>query len=176
MPISRENLFATVIGLMDGILTALTLAAAKIIDSTTPLTLGLTSRIAAGAAVSAACIFFVADYARLRRELVHAEQHLSLRSHGQLVVSQLGRAAIFQAARAASLSCGCSFLGASLCLLPAALRPDHPSIALLVSLFVLAILGVAVARVVHGNGVAWAAALVLVGAVLAVVGAKLHIV
>jgi VIT1/CCC1 family predicted Fe2+/Mn2+ transporter len=175
MTISRENLFAVVIGLMDGILTAVTLAAAKMTEKTAPLSLEFAFRIAAGAAVSAVCIFFVAEYARQRRELVHAEQHLSLRRHGQLAVSSLGRTAMVHAARGAGISCACSFLGAFLSLAPAAARPDKPWLALVASFIALALLGASLAHVIFGRTIVWAGTLVVIGAILAFVGVKLHI-
>jgi predicted membrane protein (TIGR00267 family) len=172
-----ENLFAAVVGLMDGVLTALTLAAGKILaGSSASLTVSLALRIAVGAAVSGAFIFYVAEYARLRKEIVQAEQHLSLRSRGRLAVSHLGRAVMKDAARGALISCALNFLGALCPLLPAALWPQAPWIALIVALGALALLGAGLARVVYGRPLAWAAALALAGLGLVFVGIQIHIV
>lgn len=172
-----EQLFPAVIGLMDGVLTALTLAAGKILAGpSAALTVSLALRIAFGAAASGAFIFYVAEYARLRKEIVHAERHLSLRSRGQLAVSHLGRAVIKDAALGALVSCGLNFLGALCPLLPAAIWPRAPWVALAAALLALALLGAGLARVVYGRSIAWAATLGLVGAALLVLGIEIHIV
>jgi predicted membrane protein (TIGR00267 family) len=176
MSIPRENVFALVIGLMDGILTALTLAAGKIVETGSPLSIDLAFRISVGAAASGVCVFFVAEYARQRGDMVHAEKHLNLSSHGKLAVSRLGGMAIRQAGIGAAISCTCSFFGALLPLLPAAIVPNKPWLALVAALVALAFLGVCLGRVNYGSPVAWALALVLIGVSLAVIGIELHIV
>lgn len=176
MTIPRESVFAVVIGLMDGILTALILAAGKIVETDSPVSLALAIRISTGAAASGICIFFVAEYARLRGELIHAEKHLNLRSHGRLATSQLGHAAIRRAAGGALVSCGFSFVGSLLPLLPAAFFPDKAWLALVAALAALAVLGVCLARVNYGRPLAWAIGLVITGLVLAGIGVELHIV
>lgn len=177
MLLRSENLFPAVIGLLDGVLTALTLAAGRILSSSTSaLTVSLALRIALGAAISGAFIFYVAEYARLRKEIVHAERHLSLRSRGHLAVTHLGRTIMKDAARGALVSCALNFLGALCPLLPAALYPRAPLIALIVALLALALLGAALARVVYGRSIAWAAALALAGLALLFVGIEIHIV
>ncbi|HEY7536057.1 MAG TPA: hypothetical protein VH878_08950, partial [Thermodesulfobacteriota bacterium] len=80
----REYVFALVIGLVDGILTALTLAGGKVLNTRDSIETTLVLRISMAAALSGAFIFFVAEYVRLRGELVHAERHLNLTSHGHL--------------------------------------------------------------------------------------------
>jgi predicted membrane protein (TIGR00267 family) len=172
-----EDLFAAVVGLMDGVLTALTLSAGKILaGSSASFTLSLALRIAVGAAASGAFIFYVAEYARLRKEIVHAERHLSLRTKGHLAVSHLGRAVIKDAARGALISCALNFLGALCPLVPAALWPQAPWAAIIVALGALALLGVGLARAVYGRPLAWAVALALAGLALVFIGIQIHIV
>jgi hypothetical protein len=74
----HENMFALVIGLTDGILTALTLASGKVFSSTEPITIGLALRISAASSLSGVFVFFAAEYMRQRGALVHAERQLSL--------------------------------------------------------------------------------------------------
>ncbi|WP_213069428.1 hypothetical protein [Methylomicrobium album] len=87
-----------VAGWRDGILTALTLASGRLLDADTPIDAGLALRVATAAAVSGGFILFVAHYAELRSELIHAERQLNLRSHGCLAATRLGRMALYNAA------------------------------------------------------------------------------
>jgi len=172
----RNNLFAVVIGLMDGILTALALAAARIISAGDPITLDLAARISTGAAISGLFIFFVAEYTRQRADLVSAEMHLRLSSEGKLAVGALGRSAFNRAVRGAAISGVCSFMGALLPLLPAALFPRLAWLALVAAFLALAALGIGLARVASASPIRWAVGLLVIGGVLAFIGNWLHIV
>ena len=90
----RLNLIA---GLVDGILTVLTLGAGHVLPGTRPMSLALGLRVAVAGSVSGAFIFLVAHYADLRGEFIEAERQLNLRSHGQLAASQLGKSAFREA-------------------------------------------------------------------------------
>src|SRR5581483_11711311 len=100
--------FALVIGLVDGILTALILAAGKVAGAGESIYLSDLLRVAVVASVSAAFTFFVAQYSRFRHELVHAERHLTLGSRGPLVKTQLGRAVLLESVAGSFVSGGCS--------------------------------------------------------------------
>ncbi|MGB9475742.1 MAG: hypothetical protein WCE87_11815, partial [Candidatus Udaeobacter sp.] len=82
--------FALVIGLVDGILTALILAAGRVTAAGDVIHLSDVLRVAVVASFSAAFTFFVAQYSRFRHELVHAEKHLTLGSRGPLAKTHLG--------------------------------------------------------------------------------------
>ena len=81
---NRTQTFAIIIGLTDGILTALILAFGHLVAGTRP-TVGLSLRIAVGSAICGVFVFFTAEYARLRGELLTAERQLNFSSHGQFV-------------------------------------------------------------------------------------------
>jgi predicted membrane protein (TIGR00267 family) len=170
----HENIFALVIGLTDGILTALTLASGRVVDSTEPITIGLALRISAASSISRVFVFFMAEYVRQRRELVHAERQLSLTSH--LAATQLGRAALRDTPWGATISSTCNFLGALLPLTAGALLPGLSWLAIAVGLLALSVLGTAAARFTYGNPALWASALVLAGGLLTLAGLKLRIV
>jgi predicted membrane protein (TIGR00267 family) len=170
----HENIFALVIGLTDGILTALTLASGKVFSSTEPITISLALRISAASSLSGVFVFFAAEYMRQRAELVHAERQLSLTSH--LAATQLGRAALRDTLWGAAISSTCNFLGALLPLMAGALSPRFSWLAIAAGLLALAVLGVAAARSTYGNPVLWASALVLAGGLLTFAGLKLRIV
>jgi predicted membrane protein (TIGR00267 family) len=172
----RSYTFPVTTGLTDGILTALTFGAAKVFASHEHVTASITFRLAAAAALSAAFVFFVADYARLRLELVQAERHLSLTTRGQLATTHLGRAVFYQSLRGMAASGVSSFCGALFPLLCAVLLPRLPWIAIIASIGALAFLGACLGRSLYGSAIRWAFGLTVLGGVLAWVGLKLHVV
>lgn len=164
-----------VAGLVDGILTALTLGAGHLLPDAPPMNLALALRVAVASAVSGAFIFLVAHYADLRSEFIEAERQLNLLAHGQLAASQLGKAAFREAAAKALAACGATFVGALLPMSVAVVVPSWRSAPLVVSLLALAALGVWLSHTVHGRPIRWIVALVLVGSLLSALGAFLHI-
>jgi len=172
---NRERLFAWVIGPVDGILTALTLAAGHIMKPHQPIEQVLAARIAGAAALSGGFVFFVAEYARLRGELSQAERHLSLATHGQLALSALGRKVLFESLQGTGIAALSGFLGALVPLSLGAAFPDIAWMGIAAAIGVLGLLGATVARVVHGASGAWAVALMAGGVALSVAGVWLDI-
>jgi VIT1/CCC1 family predicted Fe2+/Mn2+ transporter len=172
----RDRSLPLVTGLCDGILTALTLAAGRMLDPAQPMTLGLALRVAAGALASGVFIFFVGHYATLRGELIHAERELNLSAHGRFARTRLGAAVLRDAATATVIGSGCSFLGALVPSAVSALVPGQAWLGIAVAVGVLGLLGVGLARVLFGSPVRWALALMLSGALLACLGVRLRVV
>jgi VIT1/CCC1 family predicted Fe2+/Mn2+ transporter len=171
----REHLFPLVIGPVDGILTALTLAAGRFTAQARPLELSLAVRIALAASLSGGFVFFVAEYARLRGQLVHAEQHLNLAAAGRLARSHLGSDVLRESLRGALVAAATGFGGA---MLPLALGVFFPAVswlAMAMAIAVLGLLGIAVARAVHGSPAYWAIALMAAGVLLSAAGIVLHV-
>lgn len=171
-----ENRLDLTAGVSDGIQTALVLAAGKVLSSGSPMSLNFILRVAAVAGISSVFAFFVGHYALLRSELTEAERQLNLTSRGRLASSRLGRAVITEAAQGALLASVCSFCGALLPLGMGVLLPRPRWIAIAVSLLMLSVLGVFLARAVRGSPIRWAFGLVAAGAVLTFAGLKLDIV
>lgn len=171
---SGNQMFAVVVGLTDGILTALTLAAGHLVAGTKP-TFGLSLRIAVGSAVCGVFVFYAAEYARLRGDLIHAEKELNLSTRGRFVTTQLGKQVRLEAASSAILSSGANFVGALLPLVLGSVMPSPPLLAMFPSILALAVLGWVLARIVQGRAVSWIAALAAAGIVLSFVGVWLHI-
>jgi VIT1/CCC1 family predicted Fe2+/Mn2+ transporter len=172
-------LMPVVFGLSDGILTALTLSAGRLVNANENLTVGLATRIAVAALVSGAFVFFVSNYSRLRGELIRAETQLSLISHGQFAASRLGRAVLLEALGATILSSGSSFVGALIPLLTGAYLQGLRWAAIstsLVSLGILGFLGLVLAHIVHGRYWLWCMTLICGGIVILLIGLKLRIV
>jgi VIT1/CCC1 family predicted Fe2+/Mn2+ transporter len=173
--VNRERLLPPVLGFVDGILTALALAAGAIVHEHRAIEAGLTLRIAIFALVTAAFVLFVARYSELRIELVREARELNLTRHGQLATTRLGRAVLAEASGDASLASAMSFVGALVPLAVASAVPSDPWLAIVVAVALLAALGVALARTIHGNPLIWASALAASGVALTLVGIELGI-
>jgi predicted membrane protein (TIGR00267 family) len=172
----NRTLLPAVFGLADGILTALTLAAGQLTGPSHEMPIDRGIRIALAALVSSAFVFYVAHYAQLRGELIDAERQLNLMSHERLASTRLGRSVQMEALVTAVLSSVASFLGALIPLLTGALLPTFRWGPVLASLGSLGVLGIALARVVHGSYWLWCRGLVAGRFVLSLVGVRLHIV
>jgi predicted membrane protein (TIGR00267 family) len=170
-----DYVFALVIGLVDGILTALVLAAGKVIAAGASIHLPDVLRVAVVASISAAFTFFVAQYSRFRHELVHAAKHLTLHSRGWLAKTQLGRIVFREAVMGSVVSGLCSFMGAVFPLLFAMIKPGAPWLSIGAPIGALGLLGGFLGRSAYGNPLLWAIGLMSIGAVLTFVGIKVHI-
>lgn len=171
----RERLFSFVIGPVDGILTALTFAAGRIVIAAQPINISLAIRIALAASLSGGFVFFVAEYTKLRGELVHAGRHLNLPSAGQLAASRLGSEIIREAFHGTLIATAGGFCGAMLPLALGAIFPAISWMAIAVAVAVLAVLGVLVSRAVMGSPVYWAFVLMIMGVLFSAVGVLLDV-
>lgn len=72
-PQQRKLMLPVALGVSDGILNTLMLAANRLQGDVVPITLSLALRIAAASAVESLFMLFVAGYAQLRQELIHAD-------------------------------------------------------------------------------------------------------
>ncbi len=172
----REHAFALVVGVCDGILTALTLAAGSVLGSGLPLSIQLALRIAAASCLSGTFVFFTAEYANLRAELVHAERQLSLTSRGRLAATRLGRAVLTETLAKAGLASLCNFAGALFPLALGAIMPTRAWVAIAAAIVSLGLLGAAVAQSVHGSHLRWVIGLMAAGGILTLAGVRLHVV
>jgi predicted membrane protein (TIGR00267 family) len=172
----RENRLYLVVGLCDGILSALTLAAGRLIQADSALSIGLALRVAVAGASSAAFMLFVAHYSELRAELFEAERQLNLTSHGQMAASRLGRVVLLESGTAALIGCIAGFCGSLLPLVVGVMVPSAPWLSIVVALTVLAVLGVSLARAASGQPIQWAFALIVGGGILAYLGTYLRLI
>lgn len=170
------NLMPAVLGVSDGLLNALALSAGRLIDKTETVSAALAGKIALVSLVTGALVFFVSNYHQLRAELIRAETQLNLTSHGTFAASRLGAAIVREALWATAIASGASFLGALVPLLIGALLPELRWIAIVASLASLGILGLALARSVHGTYWRWGLGLLCGGILVFFIGLKLRIV
>lgn len=172
--ISRTQTFAIVIGFTDGILTALTLASSDLIHGQRA-TANLALRIAAGSAICGVFVFFTAEYARLRGELLKSEKELNLLARGVFATAHLGKQIRREALFAAVLSSTANFLGAFFPLLVGIFMPGASYFALLPPVLALGLLGAVLAYTIHGRYFFWIASLALAGVMFSFFGELLHI-
>lgn len=174
--LSPRHRLDVVAGLVDGILNALTLAAGKLLSWTGGGSFSLVVKVGVATACTTLFVFFVAHYAELRAELVHAERELNLLSHGRLATTRLGRQVLRESFIAATIASFCGLIGAAMPLLLVLLLPGSPLVGLSLTIVLLGALGAVIARSFFGSQCAWASALMVGGLVLTVIGMKLNIV
>jgi VIT1/CCC1 family predicted Fe2+/Mn2+ transporter len=165
-----------VAGLIDGILSALTLAAGKLVSAHGGLALTTVGKVAVVTVCSTSFVFFVAHYSQLRTELVRAERELNLLSHGKFAASRLGRQVLRESVRGAVVASCCALIGSTLPLAVGLLVPQVPVFGLILSVVLLGVLGWVLGTSVFGSPVVWAVALVVGGIVVTLIGAQLDII
>jgi predicted membrane protein (TIGR00267 family) len=131
---SPHNRLDIVAGVIDGILTALTLAAGTVFKGGA-LSLALVGKVAVFSACTTVFVFFVAHYTELRSELIRSERELNLLSHGRLATTRLGQQVRREALLGALVASVCSLFGAAIPLLLGLALPGMPllSIALAIA-------------------------------------------
>lgn len=130
-----------VLGITDGILNALILAAGAVLRSATGVSASLAVRVGCVAFVTAAFTMFIADYAERRAHLVRASRELNLTGPGRLAASQLGRQAALESTVAMAVAATASLVGASAPLLLGAVLPGPPWLVLVLAVLALGLLG-----------------------------------
>lgn len=172
-----KQIFAIVMGFIDGILSVLTLATGRVLSNRNEgFSFNLAIRVSLVTALSGAFVFFISEYSRQRHRLIIAEKELNLTSHGKFAVSNLGKKIIQETLGGTCLAGFCSFLGAFIPISGAVFFPNQAWLSIVVGLLILAILGFSVARLVYGKPVTWMAALILTGILVSFIGYKLHVI
>lgn len=173
----REHLLAVVIGFVDGILTAVLLAAGRLLGRGGPPDIGVVLRVAVSAFFTAGFVFYVGRYAELRASLVRAEAQLNLAGKaGHLASTKLGQAVFWDAASQAAISGICSFIGALLPMTVGLLAPNAPILIVAFPISMLGVLGAVLGRVVRGSYFFWVLWLLIGGLVMTAIGFELDLV
>ncbi len=172
----RDLLFPIVVGLTDGIITALIFTAGKILYVGGNISPGLAIRIAVGVALPSVFTFYVAEYYRLRRELADVSRELNLSSPMHLINSQLGHVIIRKALIVTSIGTVAGFAGALLPLLISVMIPGFTWLPIAAAILALGAFGVGLAISVRGNPIYWMVALMAAGVLVTIIGSALHIV
>lgn len=165
-----------VLGLCEGVITVLTLAAKLLIRSNVPVTLGFAVRVSLVSLITGLFVYFISQYSELRRELLHLELEINLTDRGHLATTQLGKKIIHEAVIMAFVGSGCAFLGSFIPLVIAILIQDYKWASLVFAVILLGVLGIFLAKLVHGSKIRWAAALIVSGLLVAYIGLQLDIV
>lgn len=169
-----RNRLDIVAGLVDGILNALTLAAGRMLHGQ-GADMALAGRVATATGLTTIFVFFMAHYAELRAEIARSERQLNLVAHGKLATSKLGQRAVRESIAGACLAAVCGVTGAMLSLLLCIWLPHPRWIGPTADILLLGILGVFLARSVHGKPLIWAPAIMFGGIVLTVIGVEIDI-
>ncbi|MBQ0826457.1 hypothetical protein [Streptomyces tagetis] len=164
-----------VLGLVDGLLNALTLAAASLVGKGAPVGYHLAVRVGLASLTTAAFAVFVADYADRRSHLMRASRQLNMTQPGQLAATRLGRQAMARSALATAIACTASFTGAVVPLLVGAALPGLSWMVVVLAVGTLAALGAALGRLFAGSSLRWAVVLGCGGVAVTWIGVWLHI-
>jgi VIT1/CCC1 family predicted Fe2+/Mn2+ transporter len=173
LPSTRLDLVG---GIVDGILTALTLTANKLLSGPeNSVDARLAFKVSCAAGLSTLFVFFLAHYAQLRSELIRAERKLNVLRHGRLASGHLGRQVLYESLASAVLAAFCSLAGALLPMLAALFMPGPRWLGSAAIVVLLGILGAALARSFYGSPLAWGGSLMLAGIVMTILGFELAI-
>jgi predicted membrane protein (TIGR00267 family) len=172
----HEQWFFVITGLVEGMLTALTLATGKMLRSGESISAGFAVRIALAAGFPTVVVFFAAEYARQRQELLRMAHQLNLTRRNRLVDGRLGRQAWRESGMSALVSGVCSFAGALVPLLLDSALPEPGWPAIAVSLACLGGLGAGIGYATASCKSCWAWILVIAGGALAWLGYVLQVV
>lgn len=171
----RLPVLPCVLGVTDGILNALTLAAGAVLRTDGGVTVSLAMRVGCAALVTAAFTMFIADYAERRARLVRASRELNLTAPGRLAASQLGRQAALESTVAMAVAAVASLAGAAGPLLIGVVLPGPPWLVLVLAVAALGLLGWVLGAVLVSRRWLWALAMTVGGALVTVVGVILDI-
>ena len=166
------ELFSIVIGLTDGMSTALLLAGSQVLGGHL-LEPGLALRVALAAGLGGALPLLAAEYARRRQNLSRAARELNLAAPGRLLRSQLGQSNVRLALRTTAMASVSGFLGALFCLLMGAYIA--PWAALAAANLAFFVMGFWLGKHLGGRALLWGLALALAADLLTLMGLFLHI-
>lgn len=164
-----------VAGLVDGMLTALTLACDHFLHPGGGMSVSLACRVALAAGLPSVIVVFSAGYARQRQEILRMAYQLNLDARRQLLQSNLGRQALHGSVIAALTSGAYSFLGALLPLLAAEVLGTSAWSSVGLIILLLGALGAVIGRLTASSQTGWALALMLAGSGLAWLGIHLQL-
>jgi predicted membrane protein (TIGR00267 family) len=153
-------------GLVDGILTALTLASGKMLTGSEHTDIAFALRVGAATSLTTLFVFFVAHYAEMRADIHRAERELNLMAHGKLATSALGRRAVQESFGGAFVAAVCGLLGAMVPLLLCHFLPSPRWLGLAITVALLGLLGAVLAKSFHGMMAAWSISLMAGGIAL----------
>jgi len=166
----------TILGISDGILNALILAAGAILrDSGRGLGAVLALKVGAAAFVTAGFTMFVAYYSERRSHLIRSAKQLNMTEPGRLATTNLGRAIALESAGATAVAATASLLGACLPLLLGTLLPLPTWVTLAITVALLGLLGWTIGAMLSARATVWCLAMIAGGVVVTAVGAVLDI-
>ncbi len=170
-----KYIFPLVLGLTDGIITALMIATAELLSSAEPH-LALYLRIAVGSAAVGAISFFMADYSSMKQDLMRLSKKVNPNTPENLLGTKLEFAILRDSATRTAISAFAGFVGALIPLLPSLIFVSEHLVTLAIADASLAILGLNIARIQSGSYIFWSLLMGGVGVFVMFIGSAIQIV
>lgn len=174
--IKKESIFYIVIGIADGIVTALLFTTGSILHGNGSISLNMAFRISLGAALPSVFTFFVAEYTEQRKNLMHVAKELNLSSSLYLLNTKLGKEVFYRSIALTVLGVSSGFTGAMIPLSINSLIPAISWLPILVSIVILGFFGFALSLYIHGNTLLWIVSMIAIGILFAFLGNTLNII
>lgn len=174
--LKQKLILPLVLGLCDGIITILTFIANRLINSSEFITLSFAIRISSAALITGIFVYFISQYAELRRQLLHTERELNLTTRGRLAMTNLGKQIFFESVLSAAIASIAAFFGAFIPVIVAITFQKYKWTSVLSAVMSLGILGVFLAKLVYRNKARWIFGLIISGLIVSYIGMKLNVV
>ncbi len=168
-------LFPTSIGLSDGIITALILAAGGILNGG-GIDLFISIKISFGSAFAGTFSYFIAQYAGLNEELHRTAKQLNLKSTNYLLKGKLGNEIFLESLSGSIIAAICGFFGALIPLLSSLVIRNNIIIPLVFSYVSLGILGLFISKTTSGRSSFWIAVMITIGIIVTIAGFYLKLI
>lgn len=168
-------LFPLTLGLSDGIITTVMLVARTLISQEL-IGIGLALRVSFGSAMVGGFSFFIADYSRLREEILRTSRQLVLKTPMSLLNGRVGRQILTEAIAGTTISVFSGFTGSLIPLIPAVYIPNIGILPIVLAVVSLSLLGAGIGKSVSGNYAFWMITMTALGLVVTVVGNFLNLV
>lgn len=165
-----------VLGLCDGVITVLTLIANRLINSDGQISFGFAVQISLVSLITGLFVYFISQYTELRRELLHLENELNLTESGHLAMTNLGKQIIIESVILTIIGSIAAFIGSLVPVVIAIFVQGNKWAPILVAVVILAILGLFLAKLVHGSKIRWILSLIISGLIVSYIGIQLNIV
>lgn len=169
-----KHLFPTILGLTDGIITAL-IFTSGLISGHSRIPLQLIIKFSLGSSIISAFSYFIAKYSELREELIDTSIRLDPSSPLHLLKGRQGILIMMEAVTEAGISVASGFFGAFITMFPSFLFPGVGHVSIISAIIILGVLGSLISRSLEGGWVRWSVTFVLIGISASLMGIYLNI-
>ncbi len=170
-----DHAFAISIGLVDGLITSLVIAAHAIVSHLS-LSPTVAFRIAFGSSFVGSVSFFIAEFSKLSKDEFRVAKILKPGRKSPTIMKNLTEKLIIEALYGGTASFAMGFVGASVPLFTYSLLNNSEIFTLGCSYLALALFGVYTSKITGGSYIKWMAGLIFLGVLMTIVGSILRIV